>query len=202
MAQTVLGSSAVAVHRQDRRSSCPDAETGADHSKDPKDCRDTAGAAHALKSRECACDSAEQKTLEVPQVHCGDRIADVFLMMPRQPSTIQSAQSQRQVPVIQKAQRIAHILVPQMVEENIAEVVKVIPREPVSERTVEQIVHVPVEISQEQVQQRTVELEHSLQHDTHEVPEKSELMKSGRDAGENPFARVNGLITDLIPDEG
>ena len=77
-----------------------------------------------------------------------------------------------------------------------------IPREPVSERTVEQIVHVPVEISQEQVQQRTVELEHSLEHETDEVSEKSDVMKSGPDAGENPFTRVNGLITDLIPDEG
>ena len=82
---------------------------------------------------------------------------------------------------------IVDVPVPPMVEgEKIAEVVKVIPREPVSERTVEQIVHVPVEISQEQVQQRTVELEHSLEHETDEVSEKSDVMKSGPDAGETP----------------
>ena len=97
---------------------------------------------------------------------------------------------------------VVDIPVPQMTEEKTAEVVKVIPRELVSERTVEQIVHVSVEISEEQVQQRTVELEHSLEHETDEVSEKSDVMKSGPDAGENPFITVNGLITDLMPDEG
>ena len=58
-----------------------------------------------------------------------------------------------------------------------------------------------VEISQEQVQQRTVELEHSLEHETDEESEKSDVMKSGPDAGENPYFRVNALITDLIQTE-
>ena len=92
---------------------------------------------------------------------------------------------------------VVDIPVPQVVEEKTAVVVKVIPREPVSERTVEQIVHVPVEISQEQVQQGTVELEHSLEQQTDEVSEKS-----SPDAGEKTIARVNGFITDLISDEG
>ena len=68
--------------------------------------------------------------------------------------------------------------------------VNVIPQERVSERTVEQIVRVPVEIPQEQVQQRTVWVEHSLKHETDEVFEKSDAMKSGRDAGDNALARV------------
>ena len=42
---------------------------------------------------------------------------------------------------------------------------------------------------------------YSLVHET-EVFEKSDAVKSGPDASENPFAKVNGLITDLIPDEG
>ena len=103
------------------------------------------------------------------------------VMMQRQASTIQTTQTQRQVPVIQKAQRTAEVpqvqrsvrgrgypCFPQMVEEKIAEVVKVIPREPPSERADRTR---PVEISQEQVQQRTVELEHSLEHETDEVSE-------------------------------
>ena len=43
---------------------------------------------------------------------------------------------------------------------------------------------------------------HCLEHQTDEVSEKSIVMTSGPDAGENPLARVNGVITDLIPDEG
>ena len=39
-----------------------------------------------------------------------------------------------------------------------------------------------------------------MEHETDEVSEKSDVMKSGPDAGENPFARVNGLIADLIQD--
>ena len=72
--------------------------------------------------------------------------------------------------------------------------VKVIPREPVSERTLEQIVHVPSEIPRARVQQRTAELEPVTTWSS----EKSDVMKSSPDAGENPYARVNGLITDLI----
>ena len=78
------------------------------------------------------------------------------------------------------------ILVPQIVLEQVAEVIRVIPQEPGSERIVEQtidvpttmermtlgvpqtqrlrrVVHVAVGISQERVQQRTVELEHQSQ---------------------------------------
>ena len=62
----------------------------------------------------------------------------------------------------------------------------------------EQIVHVPDEIARARLQRRTVVLEHWLEHETDEVSEKSDVMKSGPDAGENPHARVNGLITDLI----
>ena len=91
------------------------------------------------------------------------------------------------------------ILVPQMVEQKIAEVVKVIPREPVSERTVEQIIHVPVKISHEQVQQRTVELEHSLEHETDEMSEKSGVMMSSLDAGENPVFQGEGFDHGLNP---
>ena len=39
---------------------------------------------------------------------------------------------------------------------------------------------------------------HSLEHETDEESEKCEVTKSSPDAGENPYARVNGLITDLI----
>ena len=38
MAQTVLGSPAAAIHRQDHRDLCSDTETGADHVVDPEDC--------------------------------------------------------------------------------------------------------------------------------------------------------------------
>ena len=57
--------------------------------------------------------------------------------------------------------------VPLIVKGKTVEVVKVIPQERVSERTVEQIVHVPAEIPRARVQQRTVEF------GTNEVPEKS-----------------------------
>ena len=87
---------------------------------------------------------------------------------------IQKAQRTAEVHKCSAVSEVVDIPVPQFVEEKIAEVVKVIPRELVSERTVEKIVHVPVEISH---------------------------IKSGPDAGDNPFARVTGLITDLILDD-
>ena len=80
--------------------------------------------------------------------------------------------------------------VPQMVEEKVGGQGDSV--RPVSERT-EQIVHVPGEIPRARVQQRTVELELQSQPGA-----PRSLMKSGPDAGENPYARVNGLITDLI----
>ena len=81
---------------------------------------------------------------------------------------------------------IVDILVPQIMSEQFAEVIQVIPQEPGSERSVEQavdvpatiermtpgvpqtqrlrrVVHVAVEIPQGQVQQRTVEFEHQPQ---------------------------------------
>ena len=66
-------------------------------------------------------------------------------------TTTQTAPTQRQVQVIQKAQRTAEapetadIPVPQvMLEQQVAEVIQVIPRELISERTVEQTVDVPL----------------------------------------------------------
>ena len=53
----------------------------------------------------------------------------------------------------------------------------------------------PGEIPGARVQQRTVELERT-------PVTTSDVMKSGLDACEIPYAGVNGLITDLIPDEG
>ena len=154
-----------------------------------------------------------QQTVELPQVQHTESI-DVTVLTQQQVPKIQTTQTQRQVLVIQEVQRteeapqvqhrseIVDILVPLISVEQIAEMVKVIPQERVSERTVEQIVRVPVEIPEKQVQQRTVEPEHSLEHETGEMPEKSDVMKSSLDAGENPFAKVNGLITDLAPDGG
>ena len=61
---------------------------------------------------------------------------------------------------------IVDTAVPQIVKAETVEVVKVIPQERGSERTVEQIAHVPAEIPRARAQQRTVEF------GTKEVPEK------------------------------
>ena len=72
--------------------------------------------------------------------------------------------------------------------------VKVIPQDRVSERTVDQIVHVlgtPWSSN----------TSHSLEHETDEVSEKSDVTKSSFDVDESPCVWVCGLITDLTPYE-
>ena len=87
--------------------------TGADHSKDPEDCRDTAVSVHAVMSHgvvvrdHVTIIQTAENTVEVSQVHNIGRIADVSAMMQRLVPTIQTAQTQRQVPVIQTVQRTA-----------------------------------------------------------------------------------------------
>ena len=91
-----------------------------------------------------------QNAVEVPQDHYIDRIANASVVMQHQAPTAQTAQTQRKVPVIQKAQRTAEapeivdIPVPQIMLEQSAEVIQVIPQEPISERTVEQTLDVPL----------------------------------------------------------
>ena len=62
-------------------------------------------------------------------------------------------------------------------KEKAVELVKAIPQEWVSERTVEQIARVPAEIPRARVQQRTVEFERQpqlpVEYETSEVSEKS-----------------------------
>ena len=113
--------------------------------------------------------------MEFPQVQHTDETVDAAVMMQREVPTIHTAQTQRQVPVIQTVQRTAEphrcttvteivdIPVPPIAAEQIAEMVKVIAWERVSERTLGQIVSVPGEIPRARVQQRTVELEHQSQ---------------------------------------
>ena len=48
-----------------------------------------------------------QRTVELPQVQHTDEIVDVAAVMRHQVPTIQTAQNQRQVKVIQKVQRTA-----------------------------------------------------------------------------------------------
>ena len=81
---------------------------------------------------------------------------------------------------MQAMSEIVDIFVPQTVE-----VVKVIPQEWVSERTVEQIVHVPVEIPRARLQQRTMELEHQLQ-----LPWSMRRMKRPRNPPPSPRRRL------------
>ena len=113
------------------------------------------------------------------------------------------------------------IPVPQIVLEQVAEVIQVIPQEPGSERTVEQtvevpatiermtlgvpqtpclrrVVHVAVGISQERVQQRTVEPEHQpqptqndLEYETIEVSLRAAALsraKAGSDSAKKKQA--------------
>ena len=94
------------------------------------------------------------------------------VMMQREVPTILTVQTQRHVRVTQTVQRTAEAPQAQRQRSWISLylrwwrtrlLVKVIPREPVSERTLEQIVHVPGETPRARVQQRTVELEHQSQ---------------------------------------
>ena len=101
MAQTVLGSPA-AVHRRDHQDPRPDTETGADHPEDPEDCRDTTGAADGHARCNTRQSLGIQKCIrqwELPQVQHNDEIVDVAVVMRHQVPTIQTAQTQRQVPV-------------------------------------------------------------------------------------------------------
>ena len=78
-----------------------------------------------------------QQTVELPQVQHTDEIVDEAIVMRDQVPTIQTAHTQRQVPVIQKAQRTAEdIRIPLIVVEQTADVIQVIPQEHVLERTV------------------------------------------------------------------
>ena len=92
-----------------------------------------------------------------PTAKYTDRIVNVTVAMQRRVTTIQTVQQQRQLLVIQKVQKTVEV--PQ-VQYSVKEhsypcatdcgVVNVIPQERVSERTVEQIVDVPV-IREQQV---------------------------------------------------
>ena len=75
-------------------------------------------------------------------------------------------------------------------EEKTFEVVKVVPRERVSERTVEQIVHMPVEIPQVRVQQRTVEFEHKSQLTLNLTQKGTRPMKCPRNPPPSPRRRL------------
>ena len=78
-----------------------------------------------------------------------------------------------EVPQLQYGARVPDISVPQIVEEQTVEVVKVFPQEQISVRTVGHIAdvpvilrkrrHVPVGIPQEWVPQRAVQLQHPSQ---------------------------------------
>ena len=91
-------------------------------------------------------------------------------------------------------------LVPQMVEEKVAEVVKGDSTRAGfgtncgADRTCARR-----DLTGVQVQQRTVELDHGLEHETDEVSEKSDVMKTGPDAGGEPVCQGEWFDHGLDP---
>ena len=83
-----------------------------------------------------------QQTVELPQVQHTDEIADVTAVMRHQVPRQVRRNDHRTAEV--GAPEIVDIPVPQVMLEQVAEVIQVIPQEPVSERTVEQTVDVPL----------------------------------------------------------
>ena len=107
--------SSVAAHGQDHQNSCPGAVRAAMPHREA-----LTGPAHRVSSTEwpiCTIVArghvpmvqTAQNIFEAPQANHIHRTADVSVMRPRQVSTTQAAQKQRQVPVIQKVLRTTEV---------------------------------------------------------------------------------------------